>query len=140
MFNIKDKIPKSNPINTITGSYASNIILNKLDLDNIFYLPSIFNESDLEKQYIEDKKKLEKYLYDIELVNINLLIKIRFLNKRYCFVNITHNNTTNFIMKNYIQIKKMLDNYVVIYNKNLYKINLTKEKINNINLNILSIK
>jgi hypothetical protein len=140
MFNIKDKIPKSNPINTITGSYASNIILNKLDLDNIFYLPSIFNESDLEKQYIEDKKKLEKYLYDIELVNIKLLKKIRFLNKICCFVNITHNNTTNFIMKNYIQIKKMLDNYVVIYNKNLYKINLTKEKINNINLNILSIK
>jgi len=78
MFNIKDKIPKSNPINTITGSYASNIILNKLDLDNIFYLPSIFNESDLEKQYIEDKKKMEKYLYDIKLVNIKLLKKIRF--------------------------------------------------------------
>jgi len=137
MCNIEDNNPTSNSVNTITGSYMSDMTFNKSDLDNIFYLPSIFNDIDLEKKYIEEKKNMEKYLYDIELVNIKLLQNIRFFYKICCFVNIKHSNTNNFVMKNYIQIKQLLDNYVDIYNKNLNKINLMKQKINNINLNIL---
>lgn len=139
MCNIKDNTPTSNPNNAIVGSYTS-VNTNKSGLDNIFYLPSIFNDNDLEKQYIEDKKNLEKYLYNIELINIQLLKKILFLNKICYFVNITHSNTINFIMKNNKNLKYLLDNYMFYYNKNLNKINLTKKKIDIINSNILYIE
>jgi hypothetical protein len=85
-------------------------------------------------------KKIKICIYDIELLNIKLLQNIRFLNKICYFVNIKHSNTTNFIMRNYKQLKHLLDYYVILYNKNLNKINLMKEKINNINLNMLYIE
>ena len=67
MCNIKDNIPIFNPNNTNTSSSSySSINYNNLDLDNTFFLPSIFNDNDLESQYIEDKLNMEKYLYDIK--------------------------------------------------------------------------
>ena len=139
MCNIKNSIPISNPNNIITSSYTS-INYNNLGSDNVFYLPSIFNESDLETQYIEDKENMEKYLYNIKLINMNLLKNIRFLNKICYNVNIKHSNTINFVMKNYIYIKKILNNYIILYNENINKINITNRKINNIKMNILYIK
>ena len=41
---------------------------------------------------------MEKYLYNIELINMNLLKNIRFLNKICYNVNIKHSNTINFVM------------------------------------------
>ena len=139
MCNIKYNIPISNPNNTITSSYAS-INYNNLDSDNIFFLPSIFNDNDLESQYIEDKKNMEIYLYNIKLINMNLLKNIRFLNKICYNVNIKHSNTINFVMKNYIYIKKILNNYIILYNENINKINITNRKINDIKMNILYVK
>ena len=139
MCNIKNNIPISNPNNTITNSYVS-VNYNNLDLDNTFFLPSIFNDNDLETQYIEDKKNMENYLYNIKLINMNLLKNIIFLNKICYNVNIKHSNTINFIMKNYIHIKKTLDNYLILYNENIIKINITNKKINDINTNILYVK
>ena len=133
MCNIKNSIPISNPNNIITSSYTS-INYNNLGSDNVFYLPSIFNESDLETQYIEDKENMEKYLYNIELINMNLLKNIIFLNKICYNINIKHSNTINFMMKNYIHIKKTLDNYLILYNENIIKINITNKKINDINI------
>ena len=37
-------------------------------------------------------------------------------------------------MKNYIHIKKTLDNYLILYNENIIKINITNKKINDINI------
>ena len=139
MCNIKNNIPISNPNNTITSSYTS-INYNNLDSDNIFFLPSIFNDSDLESQYIEDKENMEKCLYNIKLINMNLLKNIQLLNKICYNVNIKHSNTMNFIMKNYIYIQKKLNNYIILYNENIIKINITNRKINDININILYVK
>jgi hypothetical protein len=139
MCNIKNNIPISIPNNIITSSYTS-INYSNLGSDNVFYLPSIFNESDLETQYIEDKENMEKYLYNIELININLLKNIQFLNKICYNVNIKNSNTINFVMKNYIYIKKILNNYIILYNENINKINITNRKINDININILYVK
>ena len=139
MCNIKNNIPISNPNNIIANSYAS-INYNNLDSDNTFFLPSIFNDNDLESQYIEDKKYMEKYLYNIELINMNLLKNIRFLNKICYSVNIKNSNTINFVMKNYIYIKKILDKYIILYNENVIKINITNKQINDINTNILYVK
>ena len=83
---------------------------------------------------------MEKYLYNIKLINMNLLKNIRFLNKICYNVNIKHSNTINFVMKNYIYIKKILNNYIILYNENINKINITNRKINNIKMNILYIK
>ena len=139
MCNIKNNIPISNPNNTITNSYVS-VNYNNLDSDNTFFLPSIFNDNDIETQYIEDKKNMENYLYNIKLINMNLLKNIRFLNKIYYYVNIKNNNTINFVMKNSIYIKKILNNYIILYNENINKINITNRKINDININILYVK
>ena len=139
MCNIKNNIPISNPNNTITNSYAS-VNYNNLDSDNTFFLPSIFNDNDIETQYIEDKKNMENYLYNIKLINMNLLKNIQFLNKICYNVNIKNSNTINFVMKNYIYIKKILNNYIILYNENINKINITNRKINDININILYVK
>jgi hypothetical protein len=98
MCNIKDNISifNQNNTNTNTSSYSS-INYNNLDY-NTFFLPSIFNDNDLESQYIEDKINMEKYLYDIKSININLLNKIRCLNKICYYVNIKNSNTINFII------------------------------------------
>jgi hypothetical protein len=141
MCNIKDNIPIFNPNNTNTSSSSySSINYNNLDLDNTFFLPSIFNDNDLESQYIEDKLNMEKYLYDIKSININLLNKIRFLNKICYYVNIKNSNTINFIMKNFKYIKIILNNYIFLYNENIHKINITNKKIKEININILYMK
>jgi hypothetical protein len=139
MCNIKDNILIFNPNNTMTNSYTS-INYNNLDSDNIFFLPSIFNDNDLETQYIEDKKNMENYLYNIKLINMNLLKNIRFLNKICYNVNIKNSNTINFVMKNDIYIKKILNNYIILYNENINKINITNRKINDINTNMLYVK
>ena len=141
MCNIKDNIPIFNPNNTNTSSSSySSINYNNLDLDNTFFLPSIFNDNDLESQYIEDKLNMEKYLYDIKSININLLNKIRFLNKICYYVNIKNSNTINFIIKNFKYIKIILNNYIFLYNENIHKINITNKKIKEININILYMK
>lgn len=139
MCNIKDNIPIFNPNTTNTNSYTSINNYN-LDLDNTFYLPSIFNDNDLESQYIEDKLNMEKNLYYIKSININLLNKIRLLNKICFYVNIKNSNTINFIMKNFKYIKKILNNYISLYNENINKINITNRKIKDININILYLK
>ena len=68
---------------------------------------------------------------------MNILRYINFLNKQYYVINITHNNTINFILQNKLYVTKLLDKYVLVYNDNLYNINLIKKKINIINLTTL---
>jgi hypothetical protein len=136
---MKDNIPIFNPNTTNTNSYTS-INYNNLDSDNTFFLPSIFCDNDLESQYIEDKLNMEKYLYNIKSININLLNKIRLLNKICYYVNIKNSNTINFIMKNFKYIKKILNNYTLLYNENINKINITNKKIKDIDINILYLK
>ena len=86
---------------------------------------------------ITEKKSIEKYLNGLECINMNLLRYINFLNKQYYVINITHNNTINFILQNKLYVTKLLDKYVLVYNDNLYNINLIKKKINIINLTTL---
>jgi hypothetical protein len=83
---------------------------------------------------IKEKKYIEKHICSLEYINNNILRFINFLNKQYYVINITHNNTINFIMQNKLQLKHLLDKLVVVYNDNLYNINLIKKKINIINL------
>ena len=83
---------------------------------------------------ITEKKCIEKLLSSLESINMNLLRYIHFLNKQYCVINITHNNTINFLMQNKLQLKQLLDKLAFVYNNNLYNINLITKKINIINL------
>ena len=46
---------------------------------------------------ITEKKSIEKCLNSLECINMNILRYINFLNKQYYVINITHNNTINFI-------------------------------------------
>jgi hypothetical protein len=78
---------------------------------------------------IEDINILERHIDNIEYTNSYLLKDIKFLDKIYNYDNITHNNTINFIMKNSRNIKFMLDKIINAYEKNIYKIELLKERI-----------
>lgn len=83
---------------------------------------------------ITEKKSIEKHLNGLEYINMNILRYINFLNKKYYVINMSHNNTINFIIQNKLQLTTLLDKYVLVYNDNLYNINLIKKKINIINL------
>ena len=70
----------------------------------------------------------------LECININLLQYIKFLNKQCCVLNITYNNTINFILQYKLQLTQLLGKFVLVYNENMYNINLIKKKLNIINL------
>ncbi len=123
--------------NTIRGSYSPVLNWNIFDFpinNNISYKEELINE------YIEEKKYLEKQIYEIEVNNINLLNNIYFFNKRCNYINITHSNTINFIIAHYRELKHILDKLIYIYNKNIYNINLLNEKIYEINMMIYNLK
>ena len=86
---------------------------------------------------ITEKKSIEKCLNSLECINMNILRYINFLNKQYYVINISHNNTINFILQHKLQLTQLLDKFVLVYNDNLYNINLIKKKINIINLTTL---
>jgi hypothetical protein len=101
---------------------------------------SNYNDNDIlgiNNLLIKEKKNIEKHIGSLEYINNNILRFIHFLNKQYYLINITHNNTINFIMQNKLQLKHLLDKLVFVYNDNLYNINLIKKKINIINLTTL---
>jgi hypothetical protein len=85
---------------------------------------------------ITEKKGIEKYLNGLECINMNILRYINFLNNQYYVINITHNNTINFLLQHKLQVTRLLDKYMLVYNDNLYNINLIKKKINIMNLTV----
>ena len=97
--------------------------------------PNYYDIDIMENNFlITEKKSIEKCLNSLESINMNVFRYINFLNKQYYVINITHNNTINFIIQNKLYVTKLLDKYVLVYNDNLYNINLIKKKINIINL------
>lgn len=117
------------PINNIIrGSYISDIYNSYCDVNKIKH------------QYIEEKNNLEKQMANIELINIDLLQNIHSLNRRCYFINVTHNNTINFIIANYINLKKLLDDLISNYNNNVDKMKLLKQKLQYIELTIDKLK
>jgi hypothetical protein len=83
---------------------------------------------------ITEKKSIEKCLNSLECINMNILRYINFLNKQYYVINISHNNTINFILQHKLELTQLLGKFVLVYNENVYNINLIKKKINIINL------
>jgi hypothetical protein len=83
---------------------------------------------------IREKNCIEKIVNGLECINMNLLRYIHFLNKQCCVLNITYNNTINFILQHKLELTQLLGKFVLVYNENVYNINLIKKKINIINL------
>ena len=128
-------------INNI-NKYMDNI--NK-HLDNInkelFYKrvysvnPNYYNIDILNNNFlIREKICIEKCVNGLECISINLLHYIKFLNKQCCNTNISYNNTINFILQHKLQLTQLLGKFVLVYNENMYNINLIKKKLNIINL------
>jgi hypothetical protein len=83
---------------------------------------------------IREKNCIEKIVSGLECINMNLLRYIHFLNKQCCVLNITYNNTINFILQHKLELTQLLGKFVLVYNENMYNINLIKKKLNIINL------
>ena len=83
---------------------------------------------------IREKICIEKFVNGLECINMNILRYIHFLNKQCCVLNITYNNTINFILQHKLELTQLLGKFVLVYNENVYNINLIKNKINIINL------
>ena len=114
--------------NTIRGSYGL--------ITETPYNSYIYNLQELIDEYDEEKIYMECQLQNLINKNSILSSHINFLNKKYYRLNVTHNNTINFIIKNNQSLKLLLDRLTYIYDKNIYDINLIKEKIYIINSNI----
>ena len=127
-----------NPFNTIIRcSYTLNSDDPKCDFLNNCYVRDL---KELIDTYNQEKNHYKLQIYKLELENYKLLQPIYFLDMKCRFINITHNNTINFIMTNYSQIKSILDRLLNIYNKNIDDINFCKEKIYNIISTINALK
>jgi len=113
-----------NHINKHINNINKEIFFNSFNSTNYLNNDLLFTEI----------KCIEKYLNSLEYININILRYINCLNKQYYLINVTHSNTINFIMKTQLQLKQLLEKLIVIYNDNLYNINLITKKINIINL------
>lgn len=122
---------------TIRGSYTQILNYQNNDFSNNFYISDLHQ---IIEEHIEEKKKFQNQILYIELDNTRLLQHIIFLDKRCCLINMTHSNTTNFILANYTQLKTILDRLIIIYNKNLDYITYIKEKMYNIDLSISRLK
>ena len=88
--------------------------------------------SDTNECYTEE---MINKIYNLEYDNYLILRDIKLYDKTFNY-NITHNNTKNFIMGNNRQIRYLLDKMIHMYNENMYKIDLIKEKIYVINKSI----
>jgi hypothetical protein len=94
------------------------------------YYDNILNNNFL----IREKNCIETFVNGLECINMNILRYIHFLNKQCNVLNRTYNNTINFILQHKLELKQLLDKFVLVYNENLYNINLIKNKINVIKL------
>ena len=97
--------------------------------------PNYYNIDILNNNFlIREKICIEKFVNGLECINMNILRYIHFLNKQCCVLNITYNNTINFILQHKLELTQLLGKFVLVYNENVYNINLIKNKINIINL------
>jgi hypothetical protein len=76
--------------------------------------------------YKSQKEYLTRVMQKLLQQNVNLWNKMCFLNDRINFINITHSNTTNFIIFNAYLIKNLILNDMNIYDKNVEKIQMMK--------------
>jgi hypothetical protein len=101
--------------NTIRGTY---------DNTNIYSYNYIEEIKNTINYLLYNKIVLEENIKKIENSNNVLLRDIKLLDKICCLNNVTHNNTINFIIKNYSQIKFSLDRSDKEFLKKYFKIML----------------
>jgi len=96
-----------------------------------------FNDfSDLIEYYNNEKRHLLFHLECLEIDQGKIVKYIRFLEKKYYLIDVTHSNTINFVLsKNNAQsIRRILHFYNKMYRKINDDIKLISSKIRNINL------
>ena len=97
---------------------------------------SFLSLTNMLNNYHEKKQYFEKQIYKLETENAKMLTHMKVLQKRYDLTDITHSNTTNFVLNNHKNIKHVLENLIAKYNNNLDYIDLIQEKIEIIEANI----
>ena len=73
--------------------------------------------------YYDTSKEIYCTIVNLEKANYKLYRDICLLNTRILRINVVHNNTTNFIMKNANILTNTLNFYIDEYHKNKQKIN-----------------
>lgn len=114
----------------IKGTYVSSDSIN----------PKINSILETIYEYTNERNYMEQCLYNIQYINQTLSQKINYLQKRCDLINITHSNTMNFILANYIKLKKLLDNYITVYNNNLDNMLILRNNIYSLNFTIHFLK
>lgn len=109
-----------NAIYTIRGSYnneENNINYRNESLNNVIH------------RFKTEKEKLFSLLNTLKKENDYLKTFIYFLKKKISLETLKHNNTINFIIFNYLDICKLLEEKILLHDNNLYKIHIIEEKI-----------
>lgn len=103
----------------------------------MIHSPTSFNNHFVIYKILVEKKK---YLLQCkeQLTNkLNKLYKeITILENKVHYIGVTHNNTTNFIMKNNNLIRTMLNSYIDTYNNILNELNKTNYLIESTDISI----
>jgi hypothetical protein len=120
----------------IRGSYNEKIIYN-YDFNPFIPLSLYTNyKKQIYKKYVDEKNELNKKLISYDKMNKKLIEQIKHIERKCNLMNIKHSNTSNFIIKNYKQLSEMISDYINLYNKNIYDINMIIEQMNCIDMNI----
>lgn len=103
----KDKYNKDNYINT--------------KMDDLYSFMNEMNEQ--LKFYIEKKKYLTSCRAELQKKMVKISVEMSSLYDKIHYINITHSNTTNFIMANNQLLRIKLNSYIDRYNEYLIDIN-----------------
>ncbi len=110
-------------------TFINNTVRGTYDKTNIYSYNYIEEIKNTINYLLYNKIVLEENIQKLENSNKILLRDIKLLDKICCLNNVTHNNTINFIIKNYSQIKFSLDKFINVYSRNSYEIEIIREKI-----------
>jgi len=139
VLNIEETDDSSNNV-VIRGSYNDNILYS-YDFNPFIPLSLYTNyKKQMYKTYIDEKNELNKKLIYYDKMNKKLIEQIKHIERKCNLMNVKHSNTSNFIIKNFKQLSDMLNDYIYVYNQNIYDMNTIIEQINCIDMNLDNMK
>jgi hypothetical protein len=94
---------------------------NNIKMDDLYSFMNEMNEQ--LKFYIEKKKYLISCRAELQKKMVKIYVEMSSLYDKLNYINVTHSNTTNFIMANNNLLRIRLNSYIDIYNEYLTDIN-----------------
>lgn len=93
----------------------------------------IFDSREIYERFVNKSNELKLTHLQFEKRNAQISVQIGYLHKKMSLIDITHSNTTNFILFNYNSLQKFVLQKLYELEDNLKKINYIKKQIKEVN-------